>query len=120
MQNGGQSGNVPIVLALSNPTDKAECTAEEAFRACNGRVAFGSGTAFQPFRAPDGHEVVPSQANNSLIFPGDCKFKFSERLYLSCTGRGLMDQVSNSSSSYMYSLLPLAQGALGAPRQCLS
>lgn len=64
-------GDVPIVLALSNPTDKAECTAEEAFQACHDRVAFGSGTAFQPFTASDGREVVPSQANNSFIFPGE-------------------------------------------------
>ncbi|KAK9854199.1 hypothetical protein WJX84_007063, partial [Apatococcus fuscideae] len=71
MQNQrGMTGDVPIVLALSNPTDKAECTAEEAFQACNDRVAFGSGTAFQPFTAADGLEVVPSQANNSFIFPG--------------------------------------------------
>ena len=71
MQKQGKGGDVPIVLALSNPTDKAECTAEEAFKACGGRVAFGSGTTFQPFKAADGHEVTPSQANNSLIFPGD-------------------------------------------------
>lgn len=59
-----------IVLALSNPDSLAECTAREAFDWSGGRAAYASGTTFPPFERPDGSQYVPSQANNSLVFPG--------------------------------------------------
>ena len=60
----------PIIFPLSNPTQNAECSAQQAYAWTEGRAVFGGGSPFDPVTLPNGTVCNPSQINNMFVFPG--------------------------------------------------
>jgi malate dehydrogenase (oxaloacetate-decarboxylating)(NADP+) len=58
----------PVILALSNPTEHAECTAEQAYTWSKGRAIYAAGVQFGAVHY-NGRTFLPGQANNFYIFP---------------------------------------------------
>ena len=60
----------PIVLALSNPTIKCECTSQECYDFTGGKGLYASGSPMPLVKKTDGTEVESAQCNNFYCFPG--------------------------------------------------
>ena len=59
----------PIIFALSNPTEKAECTAQQAYEWSGGQAVYAAGVPFAPVKQGK-QTFIPGQANNYYVFPG--------------------------------------------------
>ncbi|MFW6179356.1 MAG: NAD-dependent malic enzyme [Desulfohalobiaceae bacterium] len=89
----------PIVFALSNPTERSECTAQEAYEHTQGKAVFASGSPFDAVTC-HGKTHIPGQGNNVYIFPGvglaimACKIKLVTDEMFTAAARALSRQVT--------------------------
>ena len=102
----------PIVLALSNPTSKCECTAEDVARATDGRGLIATGSPFADLEWK-GRTLVTSQCNNLFIFPGvglgalvAKAPKVTDAMFLA-SSRALSDMVTPAQREKGYLLPPM-------------
>jgi len=58
----------PVILALSNPTEHAECTPEQAYTWSKGKAIYAAGVQFPPVHL-NRQTFLPGQANNFYVFP---------------------------------------------------
>jgi malate dehydrogenase (oxaloacetate-decarboxylating)(NADP+) len=88
----------PVILALSNPTEKAECTPEQAYTWSKGKAIYAAGVQFPPVQV-NGKTYLSGQANNFYIFPaiGMAIFatqasRVTDEMFIEAA-RGVADQV---------------------------
>lgn len=123
------NSDLPLLMPLSNPTAKAECTPEFALNIANGKCLIATGSPFKPVTV-NGVEHTISQCNNLYIFPGVglgalvCHtHKVTDEMFMAAS-KALSDQVSEKDLKAGQMLPPIqdirevsAQVALAVAKQ---
>ncbi len=92
----------PVIFPLSNPTTKAECSAEQAYSWTDGDALVATGSPFAPVTV-NNRLLVPGQCNNLYIFPGvgmgavSCQASRVTDAMFHAAARTLADQVGEDS-----------------------
>jgi malate dehydrogenase (oxaloacetate-decarboxylating)(NADP+) len=101
IRNMAKTVDCPIIFPLSNPTEKAECTPEQAYGWTDGKALVAAGVQF-PDVTINGKTLHPGQANNFYIFPaiGLAVYatrpkRIDDRMFIEAA-RGSADQVSQA------------------------
>ncbi len=105
----------PAIFALSNPTSKAECTAEQAYAWSHGKAIFASGSPFD-LVVHNGKTHRPAQGNNAYVFPGIGLGA------VACRARTLPDELFLTAARSLASLVrhaDLEQGSLYPPMRVI-
>ena len=104
----------PAIFALSNPTSRAECTAQQAYAWSQGQAIFCSGSPFASVTV-NGRDYRPGQGNNAYIFPGiglgaiACEAeRISDAMFLAAA-HALADEVSEADLAAGSIYPPLAE-----------
>lgn len=102
----------PVIMALSNPTAKCECTPEIVARATQGRGFLTTGSPFDPYPY-NGNIIHTSQCNNLYIFPGvglgaliTKTLKVTDKMFLSAS-KALSDMVTQEERNLGLLLPPM-------------
>jgi malate dehydrogenase (oxaloacetate-decarboxylating)(NADP+) len=92
----------PVIFPLSNPTTRAECSAEQAYSWTDGDALVATGSPFAPVTV-NNRLLVPGQCNNLYIFPGvgmgavSCRASRITDAMFHAAARTLADQVGEDS-----------------------
>jgi malic enzyme len=67
----GENTKNPLIFALSRPEGIAECLAQDAYDATDGRCVFASGCPVEPFvDKTTGKQIAPRPSTSAYVFPG--------------------------------------------------
>lgn len=114
----------PIILPLSNPTEKAEAVPEDLIQWTEGKALIATGSPFKPVTYKNQTYVI-SQCNNSLVYPGiglgvitsGAKLFTDDMLWAAClalselSGDALLPTLSQSRESALHIATAIAKVA---------
>ena len=69
LEQMARNTKLPLIMPISNPTSKSECTPEFAIKVMRGNCLIAAGSPFKPV-SYGGRDRIISQCNNLYVFPG--------------------------------------------------